>query len=359
MTNLKLILALKFTEKLGEKTLLKVLKNYPFLSEEDLISNKEIHKALKYKAVIERVTNKEYLKSKILEAENFIKMHRDKGIEIFSLHSPEYPKLLKLIDDPPPIIYCKGNIELLSQYKNIAVIGTREPTKYGVMAAKKLARHFANEGYTIVSGLAKGIDAYGHIGALEAQNGKTIAIMGGSLDKIYPSENKALAESILLKNGLLISEIALGEITNRGSFVRRDRIQSGMSLGVCPVQAPLESGTHHTINFAQLQKRIVFCPLPMENRKVEATQGIYKLIDDGVPVIRETEDYKKLFVLLENIALDLLGKEYLQQQNETLILQYEKELKNVLKKGLEVVNERYQLEELILTTLNKIKKEIE
>lgn len=357
MSNINLILALKFTEKLGEKTLVSLLKSFPNISENDLRNNEEIHKILRYKSVVEKISDENYIHKKLLEAETFIDLHRKKGIEIISLNSIDYPELLKQIDDPPPIIYCKGNINLLKENRNIAIIGTREPTKYGEVATKKIARHFASENYTIVSGLAKGIDTFGHIGALEAQNGKTIAVMGGSLDKIYPSENKILAEEILLKDGLLISEIGIGEKTYKGSFVRRDRIQSGLSLGVCPVQAPLKSGTHHTINFAKLQKRLVFCPLPMEKIEVEATQGIYKLIDEGVPIIRDSEDYNKVYKLLEEVEINLLGNNNLNEENRIVIYQYSKELEKILKQGIKIVDEKDKLEELVLDTLNKVIKE--
>lgn len=354
MTDLRLVLALQLTEKLGEKTLLNLLRNFPEIKIDDLCNNQEVHKVLKYKSVIEKIKDKEYLDKAFVKAEKLINEHKREGIDIISLHSLDYPELLKLIEDPPPILYCKGNIDLLKNSKNIAVIGTREPTQYGEIAARKLARKFASEGYTIVSGLAKGIDSFGHLGALEAENGKTIAVMAGSLDRIYPAENKKLAEKILLNDGLLVSEIGLGQNTNRGSFVRRDRIQSGLSIGVCPVQAPLKSGTHHTINYAKTQNRLLFCPMPIEDNQVAATQGIYELMEqENVLVIRDTKDYEKLFLFLTEKEISLLGEKNLLDRNQQLILQFEKDLEKLIKKGTQLVGEKNKIEEIFYKVITK------
>ena len=356
MTKLNLIVALQATEKLGEKTLLKLLREFPEVTVDDVLNNPMVHKILKYKAVIEKVMDIDYLNRKLIEADKFINEHNKNGIDIISIHSSDYPELLKLLEDPPILLYCKGNKSLLEKYKNIAVIGTREPTAYGEMAAKKIARIFANEGYTIVSGLAKGIDTFGHLGALEANNGKTIAVLAGSLDRIYPAENKELAETILLNEGLLISEIGLGQKTNRGSFVKRDRIQSGLSLGVCPIQAPLKSGTHHTINYARLQKRLVFCPTPVEGEEVEATQGIYNLMkDDNVFVLSSKECYIKLYNLLDQTGKLLLKEKY--DENSKLLLEeeFELQLEIFLKQGVKTLGELKKVEEIINRTVNKLK----
>ncbi|QOV11040.1 DNA-processing protein DprA [Viridibacillus arvi] len=355
MTELSLILALQLTDKLGEKTLLNLLKKFPDLTIDDLIYNQEVHKSLRYKSVIEKVKDIDYLERKFIQANKVIEDHSKNGIEILTLNSPEYPELLKLIADPPVVLYCKGNIGLLKNLKNVAVIGTREPTQYGEVAARKLARKFASEGYTIVSGLAKGIDTFGHLGALEAENGKTIAVMAGSLDRIYPSENKGLADKILLNQGLLISEIGIGQRTNKGSFVKRDRIQSGLSLGVCPVQAPLKSGTHHTINYAKLQKRLVFCPTPIEEETIEATQGIYALMKEtDVFVIRDKADYIKLYSCLNEKANRLLGSEYVGNNKSELIHNYETQLDLLLRQGVEVLGDRQKLREVFEKIFTRI-----
>lgn len=355
MTELNLILALQSTDKLGEKTLLNLLREFPDLSLDDLLNNSDVHKALKYKSVVEKVSNINYLENKIIHANKLIEEHAKNGIEILSLHSPEYPELLKLIEDPPVLLYCKGNKALLKNFKNIAVIGTREPTKYGEAAAKKLARKFANEGYTIVSGLAKGIDTFAHLGALEAENGKTIAVMAGSLDRIYPAENKGLVDKILLNQGLLVSEIGIGQKTNKGSFVKRDRIQSGLSLGVCPVQAPLKSGTHHTINYAKLQNRLVFCPTPVEGEEVEATQGIYALMrDEKVFVIQSKEYYINLYSLLDEKASSLLGTDFVENIKSILSLGYEAQLEILLQEGVKTLGDSKKVREIVNRVLNRI-----
>lgn len=355
MTELRLVIALQLIDKLGEKTLLNLLKKFPDLDIDNLINNSEAHKTLRYKSVIEKVTNISYLEGKLLQADKIIEEHARNEIEILTLNSPQYPELLKLIEDPPVLLYCKGNMELLKSPKNVAIIGTREPTQYGKRIALKLAREFANEGYTIVSGLAKGIDTFGHIGALEAANGKTIAVMGGSLDRIYPAENKGLADKILLNQGLLVSEIGLGQKTNKGSFVKRDRIQSGLSLGVCPVQAPLKSGTHHTINYARLQKRLVFCPRPVEDSNVEVTQGIYVLMEENdVFVINDRSYYEKLYLLLNEVAYNLLGQDLIKNKQKQLIDEFGEQLDSLLKKGVNILGDKEKIREIFDVILKRI-----
>src|SRR5699024_10520052 len=145
------------------------------------------------------------------------------------------PNLLRLIPNPPPLLFAKGNLDLLQSPKNIAIVGTRKPTKIGVKSAEKIATTFAEMDYTIVSGLALGIDTAAHEGALRIEDGKTIAVLAGSVANIYPAKNRELAERILAQAGLLVSETPLGQPNTRGNFVKRNRIQSGLSLAVCPV----------------------------------------------------------------------------------------------------------------------------
>lgn len=302
-------IALNNIEGMGLKTIKRLYQHIPNLSVDNLNSNEQALKVLiKNSNILGRIFNENYFNSKLIEANKLLTKHKEKGIEVVHLGSEYYPKLLALIDDPPTILYCKGNLELLKSHNAIAVVGTRNPTELGYKAAMKIAAQFVKRNFIIVSGLAIGIDTAGHLGALKA-NGSTIAVLAGSLDKIYPKENKDIAEEIVKRNGLLISETPLGGQTYRNSFVKRDRIQSGLSLGVCPVQTPIKGGTQHTIKYAQDQGRLLFCPEPLETKDVEATQGIYHLLDNGLASrISNEDDYKKIVAQMEDVYRELLDR---------------------------------------------------
>lgn len=219
------------------------------------------------------------------QAEERLLQHLHSAIVPVPLTSFHYPPLLKHIPDPPLLLYAKGNLALLREIKTIAIVGTREPTLIGERVALHLARYFAQKGYTIISGLAKGIDTDAHKGALQAK-GKTIAVFGTALDTVYPAENKSLAECILAEGGLFVSELALGQRSFRQAFVLRDRIQSGMSLAIVPVQTANNGGTMHTIAYAKDQQRLIACPVP-SRKEAGASQyeGIHSLLQETTPYI--------------------------------------------------------------------------
>lgn len=316
-------IALSNIEGMGVKTLKRLYNYFPNLTREDLYTNiEDICDIVKNSKTLQKMSDEVYLSRKIEDAERQIRLHKSKGIQVIDIASEYYPKLLRFIEDPPIVLYCKGNIELLKDDKKIAIVGTRNPTEMGYKAAMKVSAQFCKREFIIVSGLAIGIDTAGHRGALNV-NGKTIAVLAGSLDKIYPKENAELANEIINKNGLLISETPLGGKTFRNSFVLRDRIQSGLSLGVCPVQTPLKGGTQHTIKFAQNQERVLFCPEPLESREIEATQGIYYLLDNQLASKIENEsDYNKIINNLANnlevlINKNIMNNEVIERNAET------------------------------------------
>lgn len=283
-------LTISFVKGLGNIGINKLYKQNPMASFTSL-SDSALTKIVS-KSVREQFSNHLYIHALKEKAIRHIEAHDQNGISVIPINSEYYPKLLRLIKDPPAILYAKGNIELLRGYKNLAIVGTRNPTKIGVASAKKIASTFALRGYTIVSGLAIGIDTAGHQGALQIEGGKTIAVLAGNLMEIYPSENIKLATEIIKKDGLLISELPLGQQNIKGNFVKRDRIQSGLSLGVCPVQTPIKSGTQHTIQYVREHQRFLFTPLPLEKEE-DAVQGNFELISNGTPVLKSTECYQK------------------------------------------------------------------
>lgn len=192
-----------------------------------------------------------------------------------------YPRFLKNLDDRPKTIYALGNIENLNN-KSIAIIGSRECTSYGKKMAQLISYFYAKRGYVIVSGLAKGIDSSAHLGALLA-NGKTIAVLGTGLNKIYPYENTELARRIIRSNGTIISEYSLNDKIERDNFAYRNRLISGLSNDVIVVEANEKSGALITAEYALLQGKNVYAvPGNINNQN---SSGTNSLIKDGAKML--------------------------------------------------------------------------
>ncbi len=300
-------LTLSCIKGVGSKTLIQLYESYPDLNAENL---QEQIKTMNKKN-ISKLLSPENISVAKERAENLITSHEEKDIKVIPISSEWYPNYLRLIPDPPTILYAKGNTELLKEKLNLAVVGTREPTETGIKAARKIATTFVEMGYTIVSGLALGIDTAAHEGALKEENGKTIAVLAGNLMQIYPAKNKELATKILERDGLWLSETPIGQSNTRGNFVKRDRIQSGLSLGVCPVQTPTKSGTQHTIEFSRKQNRFLFTPTPLQQDENEnAIQGNIELMNAGVTVLQNKESYKSIHNNLLDYKLKLDNEHY-------------------------------------------------
>jgi DNA processing protein len=205
---------------------------------------------------------------------------------IISLNDPEYPPRLKEIYDPPVILFVKGSVELLSA-AGIAMVGTRHPTPYGSGMAERLATDLAARGLVIISGMARGIDTASHRGAI-ATKGKTIAVLGTGIDVMYPKENTRLAEQILALGGSIISEFPVGTSPVPQNFPIRNRIISGMSVGVLVVEAAEYSGTRITSRCALEQNRDVYAvPGNVTNKN---SWGPNTLIKQGAKLVATWED---------------------------------------------------------------------
>ncbi|MGB9147434.1 MAG: DNA-processing protein DprA, partial [Acidobacteriaceae bacterium] len=178
------------------------------------------------------------------------------GASILTYRDEAYPERLREIYDPPALLWVRGDTELLSG-PIIAVVGTRHPTPYGTGIAEMLARDLALRGITILSGMARGVDTAAHKGAIAAKR-PTVAVWGTGVDVIYPKENKSLAEQIIAGGGAILSELPLGTFPAPQNFPRRNRILSGMSIGVLVVEAAEYSGTRVTARCALEQNREVF-----------------------------------------------------------------------------------------------------
>jgi len=306
------ILALEQIKGIGRKSIdeiLKIFADFKPGSPSDLLDRlKEAHEINKKIKVPDNIQTVEKCWNK---AKEILETSQENSIKIISGKSPGYPKYLAKIPDPPALLHVKGNIDSLSQKNMIAVVGTRKPTQHGAESARKLGRVFAKEGFVVVSGLASGIDTQAHKGALDV-NGTTIAVLAHGLHTVYPLENKKLADEIIEKNGAIVSEYPWGTNSFRSYFVERDRIQSGLSLGIFVVETDIKGGTMHTVRFCKEQNRtlIVFKPA-QEFTDHQKTEGNAKLISDkSADIIFENDDDLDLIrVKLNSTCKDLLTHE--------------------------------------------------
>jgi len=226
--------------------------------------------------------NKEKL---LAAAEKEIECAAGLGIEIITREQEAYPELLRHIDDPPILLYVKGNASLL-QSACIGVVGARAASVYGQRIAEDLSKRLCQRGLTVVSGLALGIDAAAHKGALQA-SGATLAVLGCGLDVVYPRQNRSLYEEIACR-GALVSEYRLGALPEAFRFPARNRIISGLSLGVVVVEAARKSGSLITADYALEQGREVFAvPGRIDSCKSE---GTHRLLQEGAKLVHTVND---------------------------------------------------------------------
>lgn len=203
-------------------------------------------------------------------------------IKIINISDDNYPAKLKNIYAPPITIFAKGDISLLNS-KSIAIVGSREPSKYGIYVAEKFSKELSKEGITIVSGLARGIDTFAHVGALSSF-GKTIAVLGSGIDVVYPKENAKYYREIS-ERGLIISEYIVGTAPESKNFPQRNRIISGLSDGVLVVEARKNSGTMITTDFALEQGKELYV-IP-GNITSNLSAGTNNLIKEGAKLVTD------------------------------------------------------------------------
>ena len=207
------------------------------------------------------------------------------GARVLTWENPAYPRILHEIPAPPPVLYVKGTLTEEDDWA-VAVIGTRRASSYGREATRRLTRALARNGITIVSGMARGIDGEAHKAALEA-GGRTIAVFGCGIDHIYPPEHRKLAEQIVA-HGAVVSDYPLGTPPEGKNFPPRNRIISGLSLGVLVVEAGIRSGALITVDYAAEQGRDVFAvPGSILARN---SAGVNTLIQEGAKLVLNGED---------------------------------------------------------------------
>jgi len=213
---------------------------------------------------------------------------RSEGIRLLTWDSDDYPANLRRADDAPPLLFLMGTIDAADD-RAIAVIGSREASEESCESARRLAREFAGRGFTIISGLALGVDAAAHEGALDA-SGRTLAVLGSGIRHIHPRSNQPIAERIIESGGLL-SELHPNTPAQGRNLMARDRIVSGLSLGVIVVEAGLKSGSLDTASKARKQGRLVMA--------IPGSPGADELISDGAVSIDPSADIDALCEQIE------------------------------------------------------------
>lgn len=212
-------------------------------------------------------------------------LQASKRHHILTLHCDEYPQRLKLINDPPAVLYVHGSLSILND-PQLGIVGSRNPTPGGNNNAYEFAKHLAQTGLCITSGLALGVDGAAHQGALDG-DGPTIAVIATGIDRVYPAKHRELAHKIA-KDGAIISEFPVGTHPDSRHFPRRNRIISAMSYGVLVVEAALKSGSLITARLAMEQNREVFAiPGSIHN---PLAKGCHQLIRQGAKLVETAED---------------------------------------------------------------------
>ena len=280
LTNKQIIILLNLPG-IGRKTAFKIcdlatLKDN--MSDQDLF---EFISEIKAKKQVNRmpfITSNDFKKARG-KADEIMVISEKMKIGICSFFDQEFPEKLKDSIDPPIILNYKGDIKQINEKPGIAIIGTRQPTMEGVEDADFFGEYLAEKGYNIVSGLAKGCDTSAHKGCLQA-GGLTTAVVAHGLHMVYPAENSSLAEKIISKGGVIISEYFFGTEPKPNYFAKRDRIQAGLSEALIVIQADLKSGTMHTVNFGLKNNRLL-AAAEYANLSNSIIEGNKMLIESG------------------------------------------------------------------------------
>lgn len=214
-----------------------------------------------------------------------LKLMEQLNVRLVTRQDSDYPALLREIPDPPVALYVRGTLDAADS-RAVAIVGSRQATDYGKRVAERFARELVEAGFTVVSGLARGLDTAAHYGAVRA-GGRTLACLGCGVDVAYPYENRGLAEKITA-SGALLSEYPMTAPPDAWHFPSRNRIVSGLSLGVVVIEAPIKSGALITVECALDQNREVFAvPGSIENPR---SRGPHALIKDGAKLVESVED---------------------------------------------------------------------
>lgn len=288
MTRFEALVSLNMSLDVGSLRLNKLLE---FFGEPGNILTAPCEKLMAVAGIGEKIaSNIRSFKKEDLDRE--LSLAKKSGLRIITLEDKDYPENLKNIPDPPLVLYIKGELKEEDKFA-IAIVGSRRASFYGLSIAEKFAFELAERGFTVISGMARGIDTYAHRGALK-QGKRTIAVMGSGFGHLYPEENKALAEEIA-RHGAVLSEFPIDAMPLRQNFPRRNRVISGLSLGVLVVEAARNSGALITADFALEQAREVFAlPGKVDSRN---SFGTHELIKQGAKLVSGVQDILEEFNL--------------------------------------------------------------
>ncbi len=275
------LIHLNLMQGVGPKTIQQLVEVFGSAVEALKASDKDIQEALQKAGS----TTPPGLRLLYYPLKHELELIRQHGCSIVTLYDDAYPLHLKDIDSPPPVLYVKGELKPEDTH-SISIVGPRQAADYGQRISFQLSSQLAKNGVTVVSGLAKGIDACAHRGALEV-GGRTIAVFGTGLSRVYPDEHCKLAEKITL-SGALISEFPMDMPVRRTNFPQRNRIISGLTLGTIVVEAPIRSGSLITAEQAHKQGRKVFA-VPGQILS-DHSRGCHKLIKNGGMLVEKVKD---------------------------------------------------------------------
>lgn len=282
MENVKYWIWLSRIEGISSKILIEVLSKY---KSPEILWNKTKQELLE--DGIKEIYAEELINSLYrTNLDKYLEYMSKNNIEIIDIYNKYYPDKLKLIYDPPIVLYVKGNKTILNN-KSIAIVGCRLPTNYGKNIANKMSYNLSINNINIISGLARGIDTCSHIGCLKSK-GTTIAVVGCGLDRVYPEENKELFKDIIKSGGAIVSEYVIGTKPLAKNFPRRNRIISGLSNGVVVIEAKEKSGTLITADFALEQGKEVYA-VPGNITSINS-YGTNELIKQGAKVATNAQD---------------------------------------------------------------------
>ena len=233
------------------------------------------------------------------QARALVQRGLDAGIEAIPLCSNRYPATLRLLPDAPPILYLRGNVAAIAPRPTVAVVGTRRATANGQAIAQRMGAYLSSHGWSVVSGLAVGIDAAAHAGALQGDQ-PTVAVLAHGLERAQPRSNAALADRILEQGGAWVSEHPYGTRACDEHFVQRNRIQVGLAVGSVIVEGALKSGAQSHANFCVRERRSLFAVVPQGTST--QCQLPRALVEKGAQAISSREDYPALLAALATAA---------------------------------------------------------
>ena len=366
------LIALNQIDKVGDKRISELINHYE--SVENIFEDKEENiKELLEKKFKSQISN--FDKNEILDKANtIVEKSKDYGIGILSLFDEDYPFNLKQIDNPPYILYYKGNLKKLRR-NAIAIVGTREPTNESRKYSFELASKLSSLNISVVSGMAKGVDREAHLGAISSLV-NTVAVLGNGIDTVYPSENLQIYNK-LVEKGIIVSEFEIGRKPDRMNFPRRNRIISGLSYAVVMVEAASKSGALITVDYALNQGRDVYiAPYDEKNNAYFGNHKLYKdgakiaysfidILEDFDSIFSNDDDYTKMKlkyfeggdIKSKNIKKEkIIKEEIVINKNEREIKKEEKKQQKIEKQNNEVINNLEEEETVLYNIIKNAEK---